>query len=308
MKPDKEKLNLRYILLTRKALLIAVAFVSVSVLMVLAVILPQIRQSYTLWSSWRKELANEDQLKKKVAQLQQVSSDATAEQAALVNQVLPSKKPLLELMSVLGQVAQASEVSFSTVELSPGKIATGSTDTPEVKPKTTKKNDKKTSTRPVTPYETLEVDLTVSGTLANINRFFQQVEQVAPATTITSITLDKAKRNTKTVATSANESSANAEIYEAQIVVETYYFTKSISATLDAPLPLIGTTEEALLVQLATYLKGITLPQDRVEGGGLNDLFGTGADVLITNPLLQSPKPQLPLNPLPDSSQVIQPQ
>ncbi len=275
MQANIEKLNIRYLLTTRRPLLLTGILGLVSVLLLLAVGLPQVQQNFTLWNTWQKEKAARDQLRKKVAQLQQVSTDITADQAALVNTVMPSRKPLLELLSGLNQVALLTNVTFQTVELSPGSIATVAAETTPTTKRTG--NTRKANQE----YETLEVDLTVTGRLGDINRFFQQVEQVAPATTITALSLQKqAGRASLTVATTEQIAPAD-EVYEADMTVETYYFTKSISATLDSPLPTIGAAEQALLEQMRSYTKGSVQTQDRIEGGGLQDLFGSGIEELF---------------------------
>lgn len=275
MQANIEKINVRYLLTTRRPLLMTGILGVVSLVLLLAVGLPQIQQNFTLWNSWQKEKAARDQLRKKVAQLQQVSTDITADQAALVNTVMPSRKPLLELLSGLNQVALLTNVTFQTVELSPGSIATAAAETAPTTKRTG--NTRKANQE----YETLEVDLTVTGRLGDINRFFQQVEQVAPATTITALSLQKqAGRASLTVATTEQIAPAD-EVYEADMTVETYYFTKSISATLDSPLPTIGAAEQALLEQMRTYTKGSVQTQDRIEGGGLQDLFGSGIEELF---------------------------
>lgn len=275
MQANIEKINVRYLLTTRRPLLMTGILGVVSLVLLLAVGLPQIQQNFTLWNSWQKEKAARDQLRKKVAQLQQVSTDITADQATLVNTVMPSRKPLLELLSGLNQVALLTNVTFQTVELSPGSIATAAAETAPTTKRTG--NTRKANQE----YETLEVDLTVTGRLGDINRFFQQVEQVAPATTITALSLQKqAGRASLTVATTEQIAPAD-EVYEADMTVETYYFTKSISATLDSPLPTIGAAEQALLEQMRTYTKGSVQTQDRIEGGGLQDLFGSGIEELF---------------------------
>ncbi|HYD34546.1 MAG TPA: hypothetical protein VD999_00605 [Vitreimonas sp.] len=260
---NQPQLSLRYLTTTRRFLLFAVGLAGISVLLFLMVIIPQVQSSLAVWNVMSKEQNMVDQLNKKVTELQQISFSPSYAKADKVNAILPSKKPLLELLTNLNGVIQDSGVVVTNIELSPGSIASESSGTSSA-PSAVARNRKKTSTV-AREYDELDVLLTTEGSLAEINVFLESVEKITPASTVTSLSLSKPLRPGKSAAES---------VYEAELLITSFYFTKSVSAALEAPLPPLGAAEEKVLQEVDTFVFSEIQAPTVIQGGGLEDLFG----------------------------------
>jgi Tfp pilus assembly protein PilO len=296
--------NIRYLLISRRWLLLTVAAIILGLVLVMAVIVPQVQAALTTYQDWQKERAAVAKLEKKAADLQQVSTSLAFAKADQVNQALPSKKPLLELLSGLSQVATQTKVNFTNIELSPGSIASTSATTDNKQAAGSRNANKKKAATANREYDDLEVQIRIEGELSQINQFLDQVEKLAPATTITSLTLDK-----------KNRTGAVIETFEAEVVLTSFYFTKSVSAALEAPLPPLGDSEEQLLSQLDTYIYPSVQAPQQIQGGGQGDLFAEDTidleSLQTLQGLLPRPSPR-PTNspspsPVPDATIVPSP-
>jgi hypothetical protein len=205
-------------------------------------------------------------LEKKVQELEGVTTSVAYAQSDQVNQALPSRKPLLELLTNMNSVVQSSQVVITNIELSPGQIASAGADTTDVPV-------------PLTPvktgagdYDELEIEMSAEGTLDQINSFLNSVEKIVPTTTVTKLSLEKQPQKT----------GQTQQRFEADLALTSYYFTKPVSAAIDAPLPPIGPAEEEVLAKLKTFTYTPLVKQQMIQGGGLEDLFGvtkgTGAE------------------------------
>ncbi len=175
-------------------------------------------------------------------------------QVDTVNQVLPTKKPLLELMTSLNAISGLTQVTISDLKINPGQIATDS-------------SQLRTSTVPnKNGYDSLELNLAVSGQLANIQRFLSLIEQVSPITTITKINLNRSSKV-------ASGSAAT----KADLTLSVHYFTQEVKSSLMAPLPKITQREKEIFQTIQKFTIPVSDTTNQVEGGGNTNPFPVDA-------------------------------
>jgi len=175
-------------------------------------------------------------------------------QAEAVNEVLPSHKPVLELLTSLNGAAAGSGVVVTDFVLSPGEIATDST---KVQVNTRKSKGK---------YDVLKLELNVTGPLKQVEEFMTLIERISPITSITDITLSR----NNTIKDGESEISAKADLS-----LSTYFFTQPINAAIEAPLPQIGTKEQEVFLTIKEFTPSNLIKQTEIQGGGQTDFFGT---------------------------------
>ncbi len=225
---------------------IAVAFI------VLAGIVTQVQEIISVNAEITKETPKLEKLQQKLVELQEVQFLPEYAQVELVNSALPSKKPLLELLTSLQSITSVNSVTISDFELSPGDIATSSA-VAEAK-----------AVRKVRgSIDQLTISLSIEGAEANVRQFLTQLEKITPFTTITQLSVERV------------EARGDSElITKAKLTTDTYFFVKSVSATLEAPLPKIADKDREVLDSLASFVANDLPEQTTVTGGGLEDLFG----------------------------------
>jgi hypothetical protein len=253
------QLNLRYLMITRRYLVWSVGLGIVAVGLLFFAFTSQLQSILTARATMSREQKKLDQLQRKNLELQQLTSSPAFSQISTVNLVLPSRKPLIELLNGLNGAVFNSGVFVTSIELSPGKIASASADGTEIKQPDEIPSDK--------DYAVVDVSLTARGPLPKINAFFESIEQIAPLTTVTGLSLSKQGR----------ASNQTEDEFEAKLSITTYYFVKSIAAALETPLPVLGAEEEKALKDIATFTSGEEAPQTSIQGGGIQDLFGAEA-------------------------------
>lgn len=270
----------RYLMDTRRYLSLAILFGFVSLLVLGVGVIPQIQAALQIQQETNVENKKLTALEQKVRQLENVLTPEILAQIDTVNLLLPSRKPLLDLLSSLNVVAGQAQVSFTGIELSPGSIAT---DSASLADQGTKRKGKGSSAS-----DSLDVKLKVQGSLAQLNQFFELVERTTPLTTITSLSLspkNKAVGLTSEGLLQTNEEDPTlAQQYEAELDVSAAYFTQSVSAAVDAALPTLNRSQQEIVDELATFSVQQVNQQPSIQGGGLEDLFGvTQPPVEVTN-------------------------
>lgn len=256
MTSHKTEFNFRYLLITRKFMVWAVGLGALSVIVFMTAIFPQVSSIWTMQAKLSSEQKGIAQLQKKVVELQEITTSPTLTQIQRVNVVLPSKKPLLELLGSLNTAVNSSGVKITSLQLSPGKIAS---DAAALAALTT---NKRTGT-----YDRLNVEMTAQGSLSSLNQFFQSIENIAPLTTVTGITLNKQQRPGEQETLG----------FQADIAITTYYFTQSVTAALEAPLPKLDAKDDQTITDIRQVITTNQVDQPlQIQGGGLQDLFGVG--------------------------------
>jgi Tfp pilus assembly protein PilO len=243
-----EELNLRIFLTTRRNLAIAIVLGVVGAGLVLFAVLPQAQQAYELYEKNALERPKLEKLQTKLNQLKDLAYTPEYAQIGRVNAALPSKKPLLELLTGLNNVATISLVSIDTFELNPGLIASEGAEL---------------SSAASGPYDRLTVKLQLTGTFESIQEFMIQLERISPFTTITSLTLSD-----------GNVTDDGILLQSAEMLTETYYFTQPIRVTVDQAVPKVAQAEQEVLRKLEQFSVTDLPQQTEVQGGGLDDLFG----------------------------------
>jgi len=271
-----KKFNYRYLVHTRRYALIAAGLVVFTLSVVVFLIFPQVNGLVDMYGKLQSTQKTISQLESKSQQLQRLPQSQLFTSGIQIHSVLPSRKPLLELLSAMNEVAGASGVTYSELSLSPGKVASegatlSTTKSPAggqgSRPTTTAR-----STTGVSGSEALVVNLKVTGSLANINIFLRDIERVAPLTTVTKLSLIE-RTGTKIDPNAA---------FEAELQIETYFFTQAVATTLSAPVPQLTVDQQLLMNEITSYRYPVILSQDAIRGGGLQDLFGVEELQVVT--------------------------
>lgn len=262
LKTTNQQTNFRYIYNTRKYLIWSGVIGIITATLLFVSLIPQINSITSLYNDFLKENRRLTQLKLKVAQLTDSTNSLIVTNSDKVNQALPSKKPLLELLTALNTVGSQTKVSFNNISLNPGKISTESAE-----PKSTSRRNKdKKKAAVVNKYETLNVDVNVTGKIANINNFLREIEKIAPFTTVTGMALNERSSN------NPNQGFSDA-VFEAKLTISTYFFTRSVSANIDAALPEFTVAQRKIIDALQDFTYTTIEEQYQIKGGGLENLF-----------------------------------
>lgn len=253
------QINTRYWLSTRRFALLSAALGLFGIGLVALIIVPEINNLISVQQDLTRQLEDNEKLNRKYLQLEQLPQSNIEVQMDMVNQVLPSHKPLLELLSAISETARNNQVGYSELSLNPGEVATEGATLSQDAGRTTR------TTRPgdQAGVDHLDVQLTVSGTLNDLNRFMNAIEQVAPLTTVMQISLAETKQE-----------DADTASFDASLELRSYYFTRNIQAAVAAPIPDVETLRADILGQLGDYRLPTILDRSEIRGGGLDDLFG----------------------------------
>ncbi len=233
---------------TRKELVLGILFIVLSLMILWIGILQQLGPLKKDLQELKDKQAELNKFNEKAEQLKQLAVDPNFNQSSSIDKVLPSHKPLLEILSNLNYVAQTSEVVIKNFSLNPGEIAT---DTTKVK-KTT--NDQK--------YDYLDLDFTVSGQLWKIQNFLTLIEQVTPISTITSISINRNIDEDK-----------NAQA-QADLILRTFFFTQPIKTTITSPLPMIAAIDRKIIDSINQLTPNPLEQQKDIITGNRGNLFG----------------------------------
>lgn len=249
----KRTFNWRLFVATRRYLALTIAFSAATLAILFLAIYPQIGTLTATQRKLKSEQAVVEKLRRKSIELEQIKTLPEFAQADVVNEVLPSHKPVLELLTSLNNAAVTSQVVISDFTISPGEIATDSTKA-QIKTKKSSGN-----------FDVLKLDLSVSGPLGNVEKFMTLIERISPITTITNLSLSRRIAGSE----EAEEVEAKADLS-----LSTYFFTQSIKAAIESPLPQIGTKEQNIFQTVQEFLPSNLESQTEVQGGGQTDFFG----------------------------------
>jgi len=254
---ELKDINLQNLIRSRRFLVVAIVAGVLTLILLLIVIVPQFQGAF---KSRKENIAAQKklaQLRKKTVALDAVRSLPVYQQQELINKILPSRKAVFELLSALEQMGQRSGVSLSDLELAPGLLATESAQA--------QKNARVSSENVRLGVETVTLRLNVTGGRAQINQFLQSVNQVMPLTSVTKMDLQSAGGD--------NQLNTSNSQYKNQIELSTYFFTKSVSATVESELPALGAEEEVVLKSLGNFVQTPYVRPTSIIGGGNLDLF-----------------------------------
>ncbi len=233
---------------TRKELVLGILFLTLSFLIVLVGIVQQIKPIQKDLGQLKTKQAELDKFAAKAEQLKDLALDPNFKQSSAIDQVLPSHKPLLEILSNLNSVAYEAEVIIKNFSLNPGEIATDTT-----KVKKTSQNQK---------YDYLDLDFSVSGALWKIQKFLTLIEQMTPISTITEIAINRNIDEDK-----------NAQA-QADLVLRTFFFTQPIKTTIASPLPNVTQVDQQIIAEINRLIPNNLTPQKEIVTGNRGNLFG----------------------------------
>lgn len=252
--PEIQDTSFKILLATRQPLLLAMGIVIGIAAMIFAVMIPQAREAWAQYQVIEQERPRLARYQEKVIELDNIPSSPEYAQIEIIEAALPSRKPLLELLVSLNSVSTDTNVFVSSYDLSPGLVATDSTQVQQ-------------SAR-LQGFDSLQLNVSVTGTFSDLQNFFRRVEEVSPFTTITSLQL----ASQITSETGVSEDTQN-QLFSAELVTETYFFTKPITVTYESPLPQITQRDREVLNALASFVPTDLPDQTQIQGGGLDDLF-----------------------------------
>jgi hypothetical protein len=245
---NRSEFNWRLFWNTRKELVLAGLFFIISAMMLLIGIIQQITPIQKDLATLKERELELAKFYEKAEQLKQLAIDPNFNKSSDIDQVLPSHKPLLEILNNLNSVANNTEVVIKNFSLNPGEIATDST-----------KVKKSTSTQ---KYDQLDLDFSVSGPLWKIQNFLNLIEQVTPISTITSISINR------------NIDDDKDALAQADLVLRSFYFTQPIKTTITSPLPDITNAERTIINNINELIPSNLEKQEEVITGDRGNLFG----------------------------------
>ncbi len=256
--------QIKVILNTRRQLILAIVFGFLALTVLLAVCLPKAMGLMQQYQDLQSEKQKLSKLQSKLVSLDNTIQLADQASLEITDTILPSKKPLLELLTSLRRVEAISGVKIINLALSPGLIASS----------TSQLAAQTQARRSQVGYDVLDLDMSVKGNFSQIQDFMQLLEKIAPFTTIANFTLSD---NMSVASESARE-------FNSSITTGTYFYTKSDSSNLSLNVGGMSQKERDVLAQLQTFQKATMIDQTQVQGGGATDLFGvSGWEELLKN-------------------------
>lgn len=252
--PEIQEQSLRLIIATRQPLLLSMAIVVGIAGLIFAVMIPQGQEAWAEYQRIEQERPRLENYLSKVEQLDNLPFTPEFAQAEIIENALPSRNPLLELLVSLNSVSADTNVIVSSYDLSPGLVAT---DTTQLQQAARSQG-----------YDSLQLNLSVQGTFRDLQDFFRRVEEVSPFSTITSLQLSSQLTSETGTAPETQD-----QLFSAELVTETYFFTRPITVSYESPLPEITDADRVVLNALASFIPTELPSQTQIQGGGLEDLF-----------------------------------
>jgi len=253
MKNNKKNLNWKFFIYSRKYFSLAIAMIIASITIAMFATYPQVDIALSNFQQLKKEELNLDKTQKKAIELEQIRLLPEFSKAGLVDEVLPSHKPLLEIINSLNNVAENTNVTINNFSIKPGNIATDSTKISTTKSSSAKK------------YQQLDFSLSASGDMSNVEDFISLLERISPITTVTDIALSRSKKD--------DGNGGEIVSAKAELNLSSYYFTQSIKTAIGQPLPKIGQKEQDIFTTIQEFTPANFNKQTEIEGGNLEDIF-----------------------------------
>ncbi len=250
MKKQTRPFNYKLFLATRRYLVLAVAAGAIASVFLLSLAYPRISVLMELNKKIKTENEKLLRYQSKATELTSLESLPEFQKADEVDKVLPSHKPLLELIDNLNRTATTNKISLKEFSLNPGLLATEAA---------------KLNTKTQKGYNTLEVEFVANGVLKDLDAFMQQIEKISPITSVTTIALNRKEEEVdgKTLVSAT-----------ADLKLAIHYYTQTVKATLEAPLPKIGKKELEIFETIMGFQTAQLQEQTTVQGGGNEDFFG----------------------------------
>ncbi len=164
-----------------------------------------------------------DNLTRKFNQLQNFKADVLEKQVRELEQVFPSKKPVLEIINTLNLLAIENQVSLGAVNLNPGKL-----------------EEKENMATSASELQNFKLSFMVNGEIEKISQFVKDLQQSAPLNKI------------KELGVGLNPQAKN--ISSVSLMLEVYFqpLPKALPS-LEMPLSVLNAEEEETLTQLSAF-------------------------------------------------------
>lgn len=252
----KPQLNFKYLIATRRFLLLSLMLSGVSLLVFFVIIVPRIQNVQSSITVLRTDRDKLVVLQHKLKTLENVTQIDAYQQREAINTILPSYKPLLPLMAGFEQIATEHTIIVSSFDISPGSI---STDSSETKIQSTKLQSQ--------TIESMEIQTTVIGTIDNLNGFFASLDTLAPLTELTSVSLTPLRRGVSPDDTQPQFP------FEAQLAIVSYFYQDQPALSPTQKLPEISTISQTVLPKLKDFRlqQRLTAPSQQFPGSSLRD-------------------------------------
>jgi hypothetical protein len=266
-KNNQPDINFKLFITNRKKLLLAIAMIWGGAVLAFFVGRPEFQQIFKSYDQLEQTRDKLEKLEKKNTDLKQMGASRHFKNKEKVDEVLPSHKPLLELLTNLHQAAKKSEVAVKELALEPGAVASSSADR---QPQLTDEKSKDLALG----YSKLEIELTASGDRPSIDQFTSLVERIVPFSTITEMTIATQHQGSRAEARQADEKEQAETTYaEARMLITTYYYTRSIKTSLSSPMPSIGQEEIDAFEKIQAFRPTDFQPISEIQSSDIEDLF-----------------------------------
>ena len=252
---SKNEANLKLFFNTRQKIILAMALIWGALAMIFLAIKPQIVYLFELNDNLEAERQTLAALKRKVQELDQIEFSQQFERKDKVDEVLPSNKPLLELLFNLNQAMIQTKASVTELKISPGKIG-------EEADEPTKSPAEKEEVS-VRSLSSLSMDLTIKGEADRVDEFIELIEKIAPFTSIVELKLN-----------SRSDPDSDKKTATAELVLNTYYYTGSISTSIEAQLPSVGDEELRVFDTIQKFRPSEFEPPTEIKESDVEDFFG----------------------------------
>lgn len=245
--------NLKLFLSIRRYLALSIASAVIGAIFLLFLAYPRIDSLNNLSKKIKNEQQVLEKYQTKIKDTEQIALLKEFQNKEAIDQVLPSYKPLLELLNSLNNLAISNQTILEKLDLSPGKIASQGAEITE----------EKASNK--TGYAGMEISFTARGQLENLDNFLNSIEQMSPITSVKSISLQRKEQ----------ESNGETIIFaSADLVLTTHYYTQSVKTTIESPLPKIGSKELEIFNVILSFQQSDLEKQTEIKDGGNEDVFG----------------------------------
>ncbi|MBD3250183.1 MAG: hypothetical protein GF381_01250 [Candidatus Pacebacteria bacterium] len=290
MKKTTQDTNWKLFITNRRKFLLAVLMIWGGLALIYFGFRPQIKNILEINKKLSAARVQLSTLRQKSSDLKQIEVSEQFENIEKVDEVLPSHKPVLELMTNLHQASFATQVAMDEFSFRPGEIASASAQpianfqselNTQSKPTTSKSRSKsQTDPNPTNPnkrYSGFEFKLSVAGSKKNVTEFLTLVEQIVPLTTITDLNLSHTTNPNATNRGQAQIEESKSDSWtetKATMTLTTYYYTQSITTTLTSQLPSIGDQEVEAFEKIQQFRPSGFRPQSEIiNSGELEDFF-----------------------------------
>lgn len=260
----KKNLNIKFYLNTRRELVYALLALAFSTLLIFVVVIPQSKNLLKQTANLKKENLKSERLRKKVAELDSLKVSADVQKLEILDEVLPKKKPLLEIMTQLNNLSKITGVTIKNLELSPGEISDKKNNN------NGKSKIKRRTKSKVTGLNQLDIKLSVSGTFNQVKEFMNLLEKTAPFTTINSFSVSGMS--------SSNSDKKDENETSLQLEISTYFYeppaltAKTTKSKQSTDIPEL-TNKDLKLLDTLTQFKLLTEPIDIDNSIRVEDLF-----------------------------------